>query len=61
LVNALKNNLKGGGLQKWFISAVNFKNKSFAASGEQHSQGIPPGQHGFHHRTLALLQELLSL
>jgi len=37
------------------------QNQGFAASGGQQSQGIPTGQHGFHHRMLALLQELISL
>lgn len=34
LINALQKNLKGGGLQKLFISAVNFKNKGFVARWE---------------------------
>ena len=34
MINALQKNLKGGGLQKLFISAVNFKNKGFVARWE---------------------------
>ena len=34
LLKALQKNLKGGGLQRWFIFAVTFKNKGFVARWE---------------------------
>ena len=48
----------GGELQRCSLSGELYK-LGFAIFGGQHSQGIPTGQHGFHHRSLALLQVLL--